>query len=95
MKVKVQYLGNVKTYTNEGQEDVELEKASTLADLLGKVAQNFGKPFSTDVYEPSKREVKSMFVIMINGVIIGQLDGVETKLKDGDIVIVMPLMTGG
>jgi len=95
MKVKVQYLGNVKTYTNKGQEDVELENTSTLATLLGKIAQSYGKPFNVEVYDPSKLEVKAMFTVMVNGVIMGQLNGVDTKLKDGDNVIVMPLMTGG
>ena len=95
MKVRVHYLGMVKTYTNKGQEDVELEDASTLSDLLGKITKNFGKPFNSEVYDPNKREVKTLFTVMVNGVIMGQLDGVDTKLKDGDNVIVMPLMTGG
>ena len=95
MKVKVHYLGLVKTYTNKGQEDIELNDTSILSDLLGEIAQAFGKPFNTEVYDPSKREVKAMFTVMVNGVIIGQLSGVDTKLKDGDSVIIMPLMTGG
>ncbi len=95
MKVKVNYLGLVKTYTNKGQDDIDLAEGAAVADLLGKLTKNFGKPFSAEIYEPAKREVKAMFTIMVNGVIIGQLDGVDTKLKEGDSVIVMPLMTGG
>jgi len=95
MKVKVHYLGMVKTYTNRGQEDMELNEASILSDLLDKIAQSFGKPFNAEVYDPGKREVKTMFTVMVNGVIMGQLNGVDTKLKDGDSVIIMPLMTGG
>jgi molybdopterin synthase sulfur carrier subunit len=95
MKVKVHYLGMVKTYTNKGQEDIELNETSTLSDLLSKIAQSFGKPFNAEVYDPYKREVKAMFTVMVNGVIMGQLNGVDTKLKDGDSVIIMPLMTGG
>jgi len=32
---------------------------------------------------------------MVNGVLMGQLQGVNTPLKDGDNVIIMSLMTGG
>ena len=95
MKVKVYYLGLVKTYTKKGQEDIELNDVATLSDLLGKIALGFGKPFNAEVYDPSKREVKAMFTVMVNGVIMGQLNGVDTKLKEGDNVIIMPLMTGG
>ena len=95
MKIKVHYLGLVKTYTNKVQEEIELSNAPMLSELLDKLAQNFGKPFNSEVYDPTKREVKAMFTVMINGVIIGQLSGVETKLKEGDSIIIMPLMTGG
>ena len=32
---------------------------------------------------------------MVNGVLMDQLKGVDTHLKDGDSVILMSLMTGG
>ena len=95
MKVKVNYLGLVKTYTNKGQDDIELSEDAVMSDLLGELAAHFGKPFNAEVYDPSKREVKAMFTVMVNGVIIGQLNGVDTKLKEADNVIIMPLMTGG
>lgn len=95
MKIKVTYLGLVKTYTKKGQDEVEFPEGAALADLLGKLAKTFSKPFDAEVYDPVKREVKPMFTVMVNGIIIGQLKGVDTPLKEGDTVIIMPLMTGG
>ncbi len=95
MKVNVHYLGLVKTYTNKSQEDINIKEAAALWDLLEKLAANFGKPFNPEVYEPAKKEVKPTFMVMVNGVLIDQLNGLDTKLKDGDTIIVMPLMTGG
>ncbi len=43
----------------------------------------------------SKKEMKSTFVAMVNGVLMDQLQGVNTPLKDGDNIIIMSLMTGG
>jgi molybdopterin converting factor small subunit len=31
----------------------------------------------------------------VNGFLLNQLKGVETKLKDGDRVILMPVVSGG
>ncbi len=95
MKVNVHYLGLVKTYTNKSQDDINLKEAAALSDLLEKLAVTFGKPFNPEVYEPAKKEVKPTFMVMVNGVLIDQLNGLGTKLKDGDTIIVMPLMTGG
>ncbi len=95
MRVKVHNLGLVKTYTHRSQDDLQLEENAPLSQLLDKLAATFGKPFNPEVYEPAKKEVKPTFVVMVNGVLIAQLNGVETKLKNGDEIILMPLMTGG
>ncbi len=39
--------------------------------------------------------MKASFVAMVNGVLMDQLQGVKTPLKDRDTVILMSLMTGG
>ena len=95
MRIKVQYLGMVKTYTNKTQDEIIMENEAKLSDLLNKIASEFGKQFNKDIYEPGMRDVKPMFTVMVNGIVMGQLDGVDTKLKDADNVIIMPLMTGG
>lgn len=95
MKIKIHYLGLVKTYTSKTQDDVVLPEAASISDLLNGLAKKFGKQFTEDVYEPGMKDVKPMFTIMVNGIVMGQLNGIDTKLKEGDNVILMPLMTGG
>ena len=95
MKIKIHYLGLVKTYTNKSQDEIELIEGAPLSELLSKLATDFGKQFTQDIYEPSAKDVKTMFTVMVNGIVMGQFNGVDTKLKDGDNVILMPLMTGG
>lgn len=95
MKVKINYLGLVKTYTNRLVDEKDLPEGATLSELLDNLASNFGKPFNPEIYDPNTKEVKPMFVVMVNGVLMGQLSGVDTKLKNGDVLILMPLMTGG
>ena len=95
MQIKIQYLGLVKTFTNKIQDEITLETGATLSDLLKRLASEFGKQFSHEIYEEGAKDVKPMFTVMVNGIVMGQLNGVETRLKDGDKVILMPLMTGG
>jgi sulfur-carrier protein len=95
MKIKIHYLGLVKTYTGKSQDEIELKEGTPLSELLNKLAAEFGKQFSQDIYEPNTMDVKPTFNVTVNGVFIGQLNGVDTKLKEGDTVILMPLVTGG
>jgi MoaD family protein len=95
MQVKVHYIGIIKSYTNTSQDEFELSKGSLLSELLDKISQDFGKQFIQEVYDPLKKEMKASFVVMVNGVLIDQLNGLNTPLKEGDTVILMSLVTGG
>ncbi len=95
MKVKVQYLGFIKNLIKKGEDEFELEEGASLSQLLNKIAGIYGKPFQKEVYEPGLKDVKMGFVITVNGVLIGQLKGMDTQLSNEDSVILMSLMTGG
>ncbi|MCW4003822.1 MAG: MoaD/ThiS family protein [Candidatus Bathyarchaeota archaeon] len=95
MQIKVHYISLVKTYTNKNQEDITLNENATVGQLLDQIANTYGKQFIQEVYDPAKKEMKSTFVTMVNGVLMDQLQGVNTPLKNGDNIILMSLMTGG
>jgi molybdopterin converting factor small subunit len=95
MQVKVHYISLVKTYTNKSQEEITLNENANLSQLLDQIAEMYGKQFTQEVYDPNKKEMKSTFIAMINGVLMDQLKGTNTTLKNGDSIILMSLMTGG
>jgi molybdopterin converting factor small subunit len=95
MQVKVHYIGLIKSFTNTSQDEFTLSNSTLLSELLDKIAQDYGKPFVHEVYDPIKKEIKTSFVVMVNGVLMDQLKGLNTPLKEGDTVILMSLVTGG
>ncbi len=95
MKVKVQYLGFIKNLIKRSKDEFELEEGASLSELLSKISGVYGKPFRKEVYEPGLKEIKMGFVVTVNGVLMGQLNGVDTQLNNGDNVILMSLMSGG
>lgn len=95
LKVRVQYLGFIKNMLNKKEEHFELEEGASLSDLLNKLAGIHGAPFRKEVYEPGVKKIKTGFSVTINGIFIGQLGDLDSKLSDGDNVILMSLMTGG
>ena len=95
MKVKVQYLGFIKNLISQSEDEFELEEGASLSDLLNKIAGTYGSPFQKEFYEKGMKDVKMGFVVTVNGVLIGQLQGIDTQLCNGDNVILMSLMSGG
>lgn len=96
MKVTVDYLGSIKqTLGLKQAEQVELEENASVSDLLSLLAQKYGDPFKKAVYEPKGLDLKPHHILSVNGLLLNQLNGIETKLKDGDHIILMPVVTGG
>ena len=95
MKVRVQYLGFIKNLIKRSVDEIELGEGASLSDVLSRIAGLYGKPFRKEFYEPGLMDVKMGFVVTVNGILMGQLHGVETRLKDGDSIILMSLMSGG
>lgn len=95
MRIKVHYISLVKSITKTSQDDFDLKEAAALSYVLQKVAKKYGEPFTKEVYDPDRQEMKPTFVAMVNGIHMDQLKGVNTPLKDGDSIVLMSLMTGG
>lgn len=95
MKVKVQYLGFIKNLIRRSDDEFELEEGASVSQLLNQISGIYGKPFQKEVYEPGLKDVKMGFVVTVNGILTGQLQGVDTRLNSGDNIILMSLMSGG
>ena len=96
MKVTVEYLGYIKqTLKTEQAEFVTLKDKATVRDLLSFLAEKHGEPFKKAVYDPKDTDLKPHHILAINGLILNQLDNLNTKLNGGDRIVVMPVVTGG
>ena len=95
MKVKVLYLGFIKNLIKRSEDEFELEEDASLSELMNQLAGMYGKAFRKEVYEPGLKDIKMGFVVTVNGFLMGQLQGVDTRLNNGDNIILMSLMSGG
>ncbi|NIU84326.1 MAG: MoaD family protein [Candidatus Thorarchaeota archaeon] len=95
MKVKVQYFGFIQGMLGKKGEEFELREGSCLSDLLNKMARIYGEQFQREVYEPGEKDVKSGFTVTVNGLLFGQLRGVDTGLSAGDKITFMTVASGG
>jgi MoaD family protein len=97
VKVTVEYLGYIKQTLGITQaENIELKPEATIRDLLILLAEKHCEPFKKTVYDPKDTTgLKPYHILAVNGLMITLLNGLDTKLRDGDRVSVMPVVTGG
>jgi MoaD family protein len=96
VKVKVEYLGHIKNITNnKREEELEVTEDSTITELLNTLTKQYGEPFKRAIYEPKGPDVKPNYIITVNGYLLNQLKGLQTKLKNGDHIALLPIVSGG
>jgi MoaD family protein len=96
VEVRVEYLGHVRNIIGSvREEEVKIKDGSSVADLLMVLSEKYGEPFKKAVYERSSTDVKSNYIITVNGYLLNQLKGLETKLKNHDHVTLLPIVSGG
>ncbi len=69
-------------------EDVTFEMA------LRRLADIYGKDFEEYIFG-SNADVQGYLTLLVNGRTIETLDGLKTKLLDGDVLAILPPVGGG
>ncbi len=95
MKVKIEYVGHVKSITGNKKEEVEARDGSSVAGLLNVLVKRYGEPFMKAIYEPKGTDVKPNYIVTVNGYLLNQLKGLDTELENGDHVAILPVVSGG
>jgi len=95
MKVQIKYFGFLKEDFHRSSEDIQLPEKAKLADLLLLLAEGYGERFKEYVFDPSGTDIKKWVVVLVNGKPPGQLQGLVTELNEGDLVDVIPIVSGG
>jgi len=88
-KVKVKYLGLFKTMTGVGSEEIV---ASSLGELIDEVVKRHGV-IKNHLYE--KVGSDPSLILTYNGQNVKNIKDYEMKLKDGDEIMLMSIISGG
>ena len=95
MRVKVQYLGLIRSKLGKKEDEVKLREGASLSELLDKLAEIYGESLK-DLFDVKAENVLDpTFIVTVNGVLADQLQGMNTRLREGDSVVLMTLISGG
>ncbi len=95
VKVSVRLFTTLRELAGRGEEPVEFSaKNITLKDVLEALATKHGKAFREYLYD-EEGKIREHLQLLVNGKSVGLLEGMKTRLKEGDQVAIVPPVGGG
>ena len=94
VSLKVKFVGALRHLTGKTQLTISYEEGMSLKRLLEKMSQEHPKLKRTFTDQPLN-DAKSNSLILINGREISVLNGYDTKLNNGDEIVLVPVVHGG
>jgi molybdopterin synthase sulfur carrier subunit len=80
--------------TDVGLTEINYQNVNILGDIINQFMKEYGKKLRKSFVDPSGN-LESHVVILVNGRNYLFLDGLKTKLKDGDQIVISPPLIGG
>ncbi|MEM0232816.1 MAG: ubiquitin-like small modifier protein 1 [Candidatus Nezhaarchaeales archaeon] len=93
MKVKVKFFALIREVAGVKEVEEEVEDGTNVRKLLENLCEKMPERFRNLIF--NGQEVSRNLIILVNRKGIRELDGLETKLKDGDEVALLPPVSGG
>ena len=97
MIVKVRFYTTLRELTGSREEELTIKEDSTLTNLIEVIASKYEKARNY-LYQKGKiRKTDPSIYFLVNGMNSRSLSGLHTKLKNNDVVEIIPIpqMVGG
>ena len=94
MAITVKFVGAFRHFSGAGELELDCNGLTSVGELVNELVEEVpeveGILVDQQLANPGPNAL-----ILVNGREIGVLDGLETRLKDGDEVVLVPVVHGG
>ena len=94
MKVEVKFFTSLREITGKKVDHLQLQNRITVDELITLLSEKYGKNVIEYIYN-KKGEPQEFLSFLVNGTNINNRQGFDTKLKNGDVIAILPPVGGG
>ena len=93
-KITIKMLGVAKDVAGRDQETITIPECADVYEALRTLIEIHGQPLKDTLFDPVT-DTPIATLILLNGVEIGNLQGLETPLNHGDTLVLLSVTHGG
>jgi MoaD family protein len=94
MAITVKFVGALRHFSGAGKLELGCSRCASIAELVNELVKEVPE-IERSLIDQQLEDPRPNALILVNGREIGVLDGLGTKLKDGDEVVLVPVVHGG
>ncbi len=94
MAITVKFVGAFRHFSGAGELALDHKRYVSVGELVNELSKE-APDLKRSLIDQHLEDPRPNALILVNGKEIGVLNGLETKLKDGDEIIFVPVVHGG
>ncbi len=94
-KIRIEFLGVLAGLAERNTVSLELQSPIVVGDVISELVNQFSQEFKQALIDPELNDPRPNVLIMLNKKEISALNGLETGVKDGDKLVLLPVSHGG
>lgn len=95
IRITVRLLATLKSLAGDESFMLTVPPSITLRDVLGKIAEIVEGKAGARLFKEGSMELQPDILVLVNDVEMGVLNGLDTVLKEGDVITFLPTVHGG
>ena len=97
MQIKVRFFTSLREIVDKREETLtyNADEKVTVNLVLKTLSEEYGTPFKEYVFNGTTGQPKGFLQFLVNGNSTTTLNGLQTELKDNDLLAILPPVGGG
>jgi molybdopterin synthase sulfur carrier subunit len=94
-KIIIRTFGELRDLVGSRDVEFQVDEGRTIDNVIRLLIKKSGKVVEDWIFDPKTKKLRSYIRVLLNGQNIETLDGMKTKVKDGDVISIFPPAGGG
>ena len=97
LQLSIRFFTSLREIIGKREETLSFQEGErvTVNVVLKTLKEAYGKKFTEYVYDAETGQVRSFLQLLVNGRSASTMNGLQTIVKDGDVLAILPPVGGG